>query len=226
MAETVQDMNDALRNLYEAHTSHFDRFNNEEEDTSNPFLIQAPSDYLEKKTRIMVFGQETNTWYSNLKNNEISKLMEVHGIFEYEGLLARPFARILTDLKNEIPNSSLIWNNVLKVGRYKESGMPSYEMIKYVHGNFNVLKKEIEILKPDFLLFFSSYKYDDFIINQLGNFDVTAVDGFSENELATFTFEDNLRIKRAMRTYHPGYLNRAGLWSRVFEELKRQVLAN
>ena len=61
-------------------------------------------------------------------------------------------------------------------------------------------------------------------MNQLGNFEVTAVDGFSENELATFTFEDNLGIKKAMRTYHPAYLNRAGLRSRVFEE--RQVLAN
>ena len=105
-------------------------------------------------------------------------------------------------------NVGYVWNNVLKIGK-QESGTPQNGLIDYTKTYFDVIPKEIEILKPDVLLFFTGPKYDEHINKFVGDFTITSVDGFNTNELCILNFT-NLPNRIALRTYHPQFLQRLG----------------
>jgi hypothetical protein len=96
----------------------------------------------------------------------------------------------------------------LKIGK-SESGTPQQGLINYTIDYFNVIPQEIEILKPNVLLFLSGHTYDDHIRKTIGNFSIVPIEGFSTNELCILKF-DNISVDLAIRTYHPGYLQRLG----------------
>ena len=66
--------------------------------------------------------------------------------------------------------------------------------------------KEIEILNPDYLVFFSGANYDSLLKYAVGDFELKSVKGFTQRQMSEVVFT-NLSTK-AIRTYHPNYLYR------------------
>jgi len=224
----MDKMNDLLKKLYsskwEKISEMLQSFNEEEPDdfdnlATHPLLIKTDKEYEAADLKVMFFGQETNSWECETNDGifeegiDIDTLLNRYNIFylkkgyeKYGGYFWN-FIRRLKDKKSD-KKIGYIWNNVLKIGR-REKGIPQQGLINYTFEYFNVIFQEIEILKPDVLLFLSSYRYDTFIKKSLGNFSIVPIEGFSTKELCVLKF-DNFSVGLALRTYHPGYLQKLG----------------
>lgn len=124
-----------------------------------------------------------------------------------------PFTKrkhILVDmLKSALPdkNIEVVWNNIHKVckgapGNGECRGEPTAEIQEIVRNRFNVIPDEIEILKPDILIFLTG-KQADKTINQTFNIDFNA---FSQIKPDMFIHRVDIPgIKYAVRTIHPGF---------------------
>jgi hypothetical protein len=216
-------MNELLKNLYSSKWGKINEmlqsFNEDDpEDLENlathPLLIKTDDEYAKADLKVMFFGQETNEW--NGVFEEYADLESVLAVYEdfylkrgYEQY-GKPFWNFIRNLKSTQSTKKIgyIWNNVLKIGK-SESGTPQQGLIKYTIDYFNVIPQEIEILKPNVLLFLSGHTYDDHIRKTIGNFSIVPIEGFSTNELCILKF-DNISVDLAIRTYHPGYLQRLG----------------
>jgi hypothetical protein len=181
---------------------------------THPLLIKTDDEYAKADLKVMFFGQETNEW--NGVFEEYADLESVLAVYEdfylkrgYEQY-GKPFWNFIRNLKSTQSTKKIgyIWNNVLKIGK-SESGTPQQGLINYTIDYFNVIPQEIEILKPNVLLFLSGHTYDDHIRKTIGNFSIVPIEGFSTNELCILKF-DNISVDLAIRTYHPGYLQRLG----------------
>jgi len=220
-------MNDKLKELYARRWSvirkkllsfNSENLSNEKHRATNPLLIRTNKDYEKAKLKIMFFGQETNTWgrvfgMSNVFDNK-SKMKNILDGYESFYLnqgskkYGRAFWNFVERLKNTKTNqkAEYLWNNVFKIGKC-EIGTPPDDIINDTFEHFNVIQKEIEILKPDVLLFFSGPNYDEFIRQSVGAFRRSQIDDeFSEKELCKLDFRNGLPIKLALRSYHPEHL--------------------
>lgn len=233
-------MNEQLKNLYSSRwdeiSNMLDIFNEETEmqepnDDSNkatyPLLIQTNEEYFNATTKIIFFGQETNGWGKDEINNgifeegtNIDSVINIYNSFylqkgyEKYGKSFWNFIKVLKNNKVDKKNG-FIWNNVLKIGKIGIS-TPQQGLINYTIDYFNVLPQEIEILKPNILLFLSGPKYDKYIEKSVGNFTIVPIDGFTTNELCILKF-DIIKVDLALRTYHPRGMDYKG------QEVKNRI---
>ena len=221
-------MNELLKKLYTSKWSEISNmlqsFNEEEPDdfenlATHPLLIKTDKEYEASELKVMFFGQETNYWGGEYNNGvfkegiDVDSLLNLYNQFYLEKgyeEYGKPFWNFIRKLKSSEADKKVgyVWNNVLKIGKC-ESGTPQQGLINYAFEYFNVIPQEIEILKPNLLLFLSGHNYDEYIRKSVGNFTKIPVEGFSTNELCKFEFE-SIPVKLALRTYHPGFLQRLG----------------
>lgn len=215
-------MNQELVELYETHfknlvkplTKHNSEMKNDDnlnDCATNPFLIKTSDDYNQSKNRIMIFGQETNCWGSELGNdsvfaNDIQKSIEIYdeffykgGINSYGGPFWSEFKRIKREIENEF-EASFIWNNINKIGRI---GKGNYHLINDIQFQyFKVVKQEILLTKPNILILFTGFNYDEFIEQQIGAFKRVKI---TEN-VCFLKFENDLKDLIVINTFHPNAL--------------------
>ena len=67
----------------------------------------------------------------------------------------------------------------------------------------NLIVKEIEILKPDYIIFLTGHGYDRILNDIFGKLETKVVEGFSKNELCEITIPN---VKKSLRTQHPTHL--------------------
>jgi hypothetical protein len=197
-----------------------------------PLFIHVPEEYAKADIRLMVFGQETNNWWGtfgeDVSDDYIDYAIEelVHGWEEdahsgYKGFFSEKYCyayggqfwnlvkKFIEDMQvaNKGAKLSYIWNNVIKMGLGRNNpGTTPYWYETIIKPHFNALIiKEIEILQPDFLVFFCGPDYDWRIGDIFGNPPKKPVEGFSGRELCEFVIPN---VKKAFRTYHPGFLYR------------------
>ena len=200
----------------------------EKEKSTDPLFICVSEDYLNADIRLMIFGQETNGWGNEfITNNNIDEMLDLlingdgdnpyylgyKGFFSEKACykLKTPFWKLVSEFifdlqtANQEKKIDYIWNNVIKMGK-SEIGFPNdwYNDIIKPYFN-NLIIKEIDILKPDFIVFFSGYKYDKYLNDIFGILPKKSIIGFREKELCEIEIPN---IKKAFRTYHPGFLNR------------------
>lgn len=191
----------------------------DENRATNPLLLQIDSSYANADLKVMFFGQETNSWGGEFNDGVFDEDVNIQLLFSlYKSFYlerkcesyGKPFWNFMKRIQsyNYPCNVGYVWNNVLKIGK-QESGTPQNGLIDYTKTYFDVIPKEIEILKPDVLLFFTGPKYDEHINKFVGDFTITSVDGFNTNELCILNFT-NLPNRIALRTYHPQFLQRLG----------------
>ena len=106
-----------------------------------------------------------------------------------------------------------LWTNVTKYSRSKSP--LTQEDIIYTLKHFNVLKKEIELIKPNVVLFFSGKNYDDIIKQQFNKGDLEfnkISDEYGEHEIAQIVSASHSLPIHSYRTYHPRYLRQQKKW--------------
>jgi hypothetical protein len=227
-------MNKALRDLYKGDwknlTESLDKLSSEpDEDNqpSNPLLIQLPDEqtYKSADIRIMVFGQETNNWHHQFQP-DLHKSLNWYSSFlearkhKGKGTFWNSVRRFAQKLEEESNGKSveLVWNNVFKIGK-KTIGKPGDRIRKQEEQHFNVIQKEIEILKPNLVVFFSGPNYDKHLKSKIIIEEVQPVlDGYPGREVEFWKLKGGIQ---AVRTYHPTYLRRSKQEEAIFNYIIR-----
>lgn len=192
--------------------------------------------YTKADVKLMFFGKETNSWE---KNEDVGDTMGTYerfledkyvvtdkGGFFSQGSnffkvgINRMMAGI-EDILLDYPGkrASMIWNNISKLSAIStRGGSPVNSLIHDLERKyFHVIPKEIEILQPEILIFYTGpgennyYRY----ITQEDNFTMTEepkpLAGFDKRDVVKLSFKE---VKLAYKTWHP---------VRMKKELREQI---
>lgn len=180
---------------------------------TNPLLlyIDDEENYETADIRLMIFGQETNGWY----DEQGVSIIEVQNLYDkffnkgecwsYGGQFWNGIKRFVTSLQKKYPDKRIrvIWNNIVKIGKEGAKGMPPNYIYDIEKEFFKVIPKEIEILKPNIVVFFTGPKYDQIIEHNFGILKYEALPNSTERQLSRVRLKN---VEFAYRTYHPNYL--------------------
>lgn len=204
---------------------------------TNPYLLHVKNEEKWKNAdiRLMVLGQETNSWYDNLTDNDITSIVGKYKEFvdsgycwQYGGPFWNGVKRFETLLNNKFPNlsTSSIYNNVVKTGKAKGQngkegkGLPPDYIYDEEKKLFPVIRKEIAILKPNLVLFLSGPNRDFALDSSFGELNKSSLNNYSYRQLIKIDLPD---VEYAFRTYHPNYLwrnNINGYFNSILDEIK------
>jgi len=191
---------------------------------SNPLLLKIDEEKLKLADKVvMICGQETYGWWEGeFGDKSIDELMS-----QYDGYLHNTLDNMREKqtrafwkgfkwweerIQKEYPNENIycIWNNLVKIGKENDVGMTE-EIRKFENNYFHTLKEEIDILKPDMIVFFSTDpKRDIDFKTNLKNF-LFNHDGYpkymnkDQKYKTPLRIESNLLDSKMIRLYHPSY---------------------
>ena len=233
----MDNLNIKLKKLYEEYWPEYSfkmleivNSNDFVEKPTNPLLINIDEKrYEDSDIKVMIFGQETNNWDDDFSGSVEHCLTMYDDFFNYDkgmgygGQFWFGFNKFISLLEERFPNKKIdsVWNNTIKTGLSGRSkNYPPQYIYEIENKEFNIIRKEIEILQPDIMLFLCGPNYDNEIQNSLEMVDFKSVgDKFTTRQLSKLTTNvcDNV-----FRTYHPGYLMRKG-YLKFFEEIIENV---
>lgn len=228
-------MNDQLQKVYyqkfNSLTIKLQEYNSEadsQNQATNPFLLNVPADYTNYQNKIMIFGQETNTWGKECGNNSIFsnnivKSIEVYenfylkgGINRYRGPFWNEFKRIKKQISNS-ENAIFVWNNINKIGRVGKGNIDKINQIQFKY--FQVIKEELRILSPNIVIFLTGPDYDIFVKNNIGDFTQKLI----SDSLFEVKFASEFQNIVFFKTYHPNGLYHLGKNRIVIENLIKEI---
>lgn len=211
---------------------------------SSPYLISL--EVQNQNPNVMIVGQETNEWFYDweaFKRIGVQAQMKVykdyHDNHKEHNRLYFAYAKHVMGSNEMVP----VFNNMFKFdlgdkSKTKNISNASDEQLKeLLDFHKGILAKEIEIIQPKIILFFTGHVYDklfiDPIIKQEGDYrklykkiDALSVDEWKccHLDLKHFPGFENFN-GIAFRTYHPMYLNRkANTYGKeILDYLKQQV---
>lgn len=218
-------MNEKLRALYEAHWESYREHIqlNPKLTAAFPFLIFVPKEYEKADFRVMFCGQETQGWGGELEDNPnvtIKKLQGIYNGFVNSHGYNSPYWNFQRRVIADHPRCGFIRNNIVKIGKKRKAGCDE-NIDRLTRKYFPVLQSEIEILRPDVIVFLSgAEEYDWRIKLALGAFNkISMSDRFTFDR---FEFE-NPAIPNAIRVNHPGWLQRNKLYWPVIKQVSRYI---
>ena len=178
-----------------------------------PFLMVPTDAYCNSLKKIMIIGQETNSWAGELDNHEYQtpeNLMKLYDLFiNLKQVYSSPFWDFVNKIETNVSiDTQIIINNLVKIGKREGTGCDE-NINNLILQNFNILLEEINILKPDMLILLTGPDYDKYIKNFVGYFDFCEVNSsFICREFAQIKFA-NMELPVAYRCYHPKHLRMA-----------------
>lgn len=212
-------MTEGLRSNWKKFSNELDKIVNNEEygiKPTNPLLLshQDCASYESADIRVMIVGQESNDWEGDFYN-DMDKISAVYHDFypgykfAYRGFFKNHFNKFLGLLEQKFPDKkiSCFWNNVVKVGKSNDKGTPPEYLLELEQKYFSVLKEEIEIVKPNVILFFSGHAYDKYILHHIPELIKEDIGCFNFDELQLFKIKN---VDFAFRTPHPQRLHFKG----------------
>ncbi len=194
---------------------------------TNPLLLSVKDEslYSSADIKVMIFGQETNGWHEEDDNVEgimsgYDRFYNTGYCYSYGGQFWNGYNRFLSLLKNKFQGKKIeaVWNDIIKIGKSNAKGTPPDYIYQVEQSKFNVIKNEIEILKPDLVLFLCGHGYDSYIRNNFEILGLTGIEPFNSNQLASMKIEG---INLCFRTYHPGYL-----WRNDIDKYYHAIIEN
>ncbi|CAM3008511.1 hypothetical protein [Flavobacterium frigoris] len=232
-------MNDKLKKLYSEKWENLSINLNEvlenpelKTKPTNPLLISLENNnYENADIKLIIFGQETNDWEKDF-NGKIDSLLPVYKRFFNDGYALKTYGgqfwngvkRFLELLQKKYPNKTIgiVWNNVIKIGcSGRNKNMPPQYIYKTERKHFDVIKDELNILKPNVILFMSGPNYDYVIEDNFGKFNSANIGTeFSKRQLSKLNigFGENV-----FRTYHPTYLWRTKRLNEYYEKIINEI---
>lgn len=200
---------------------------------TNPLLLwpcKEDTEYDDADIRVMIFGQETNDWEGVFNPDapaaeQVERVQETYNSFyNFEFNYVSPFwngyklfMRML-DAKFSNKTVKYAWNNIVKIGKANDMNCPPDYIYEEELKHFNIVKDEVEILKPHVILFLTGPNYDGKI-----------TDKFPKAKITSFTDDiakvDIPNVDYAYRTYHPNYSYRQGksYIESLFEQIVRAI---
>lgn len=203
----------------------------EENKLSSPQFVDVSTPetkYLTSDFRIVLVGKETFGWVNpkereeaglsniNGKNRkyleELKRIYKAHNLGHRDGSTYNsPIFQFIDLLYNIIVQKrnvpGMILTELLRHD-YEQSTMPDVLSDKTMYDNNYILRKELEILNPNAILFLTGPSYDKYIKHTYPDVVFKDINDFNKNEFALLEGIPN--IEKAFRIYHPGYINRLG----------------
>ncbi|MDQ7074956.1 MAG: hypothetical protein Q9O24_07335 [Gammaproteobacteria bacterium] len=200
---------------------------------AHPLLIKVRGDYEKADVKVMIVGQETDGWngdFDSSSSKSVDFLMDDYFAYFYDdfkypyhyvGRMKKKYRRpfwnksnfnfFSSELKSHFGGKgkkvSCIWNNVSKIGQIHR-GRHTDEIEAMEESYFDVFRKEVEILRPNIIIFSSGPTRDRLIKERMGGCDFSKIhSGYTKRQLTKIIFNDFPDIC-GFRTYHPNY--RAG----------------
>ncbi len=200
---------------------------------ANPLLIYLKDEesYRNADLRVMIFGQETNGWEGELGQVKLEDLLVEYANFFGAGqcfVYGGHFWNAIKDFQKTIKELSgnksveFVWNDILKIGLNDNKGHPTSELISLQRKVFPVLTEEINILKPNAIIFFTGHNYDDYIRLEWADIVKTAIKDWDTRYLTKFN--SKFLPENTFRTYHPYYLYLQG--KQYYKEVKETICCN
>lgn len=230
MAQTA--INQQLQDVYEDYLDHFygQTWNGP---ISSPLLMHVFDEYTTVDQKIMFVGQETHSWGSAETKPTASTLQEGYRNFDLgkkanygpiKGLryLTSHFWNFSRNYYHRMnqkaapKTNGFLWTNISKF----DSGAttPSYELQKQNERGFELLKKELDITKPDVIVFLTGSKYDGWI-DKL--FSPAQEPLMSNGLLYKLSSADHCLPKIAFQTKHPRTLCFEKQYRNVLDEMEK-----
>ena len=211
---------------------------NDTDDWTYPLLLRSYPEYESAEIKVMVFGKDTYGWIpeqEDIGNNgiDVDCLMTLYGNFFNKGNCAysSQFFPIINELiemlreKQKRKSVRYLWNDIVKIGR-GGSGFPEKMYNDFIKDNVNpIISMEIEILRPNLIIFFSgpntdqSGPYDDVLNDVFNNPERKSVEGFDERRLCEIIIPN---IEKSFRLYHPRYLSTID-YKRDFQKIISEI---
>lgn len=190
------------------------------EGVSWPHFIHVPATYFDErlKFRLLVVGQETRGW-EQWPAVSPESIIEKYKSFDLgRGYWFSPFWQAAHRLHRLIntsgPERGFVWSNLVKISQRKKR---PERTIENKSCGLELLQKELEILKPDAVVFFTGPKYDERL--------KTTFPGLKP--IGVTRYIDRIKLdrqlpRRSFRTYHPRWL-RFNQWG-VIREIADLIL--
>ena len=190
---------------------------------SNLLCISAPKEYFEADMKVMFFGQETNDWHGDFSPEvSVEKLLfdynhffDTGRCFSYGGQFWNGISKLKSELetksKDDGKSVGLLWNNIVKIGRSGEKGLPSQDVMEWQSPAFELIKSEIKFYSPDIIIFFTGPDYDHFIEEIFEDVSFVKINDRTKRQFAKVVAKD--LPARTLRTYHPNFLWRNNFYS-------------
>lgn len=204
---------------------------------SAPHLLYVEPSYMHSKIKILFVGKETNIWWGKLKHyidikDSISILQQRYRTKFFGGSVIKskninetkyykaedyhtPFFTEYKKISNELLNGekgALIWSNLLKmdldIGKGYSRNAKGNKAIVSI--SKNIFLKELEILKPDYIIFATSYTYDK-IIKEYFEDQITHSEVIEPKSLWKFQI-GNIQC---FRTWHPSTIKYRALKNKL-----------
>lgn len=216
---------------------------------SSPHLISLGSGLV--NTDIMFVGQETNGWHGSwvdFQARGVRSQMEIYDRF-MERRYPKKNTMFWRYLKETLGDTQIrpVWANLFKFDlgdarrpKNNVSKASKAELRPILEFHKGILAKEIEILQPKIVIFFTGHRYDSLFFDPIVKGEcgdstllyrrveeLSGVDRWKCADMGLKNFEGFESFSgRAIRTYHPMYLNRSNesLRGPIRKYLKDEVL--
>lgn len=218
-------MEDELRAYYEIVWKRLETILPKDQGVSLPFLISVPTEYESAEFRLAVVGQETHgwgLWGQSIDGNPVELVQRDYAreFREYGRGFFLPAARRLQELvSRDVPSVGLVWVNMFTCSQKRGRLNPD---IAAAIAEVRVLANEINILKPDAVVFFTGPSYDTALGIIFPNVRPLPDDGSCGKWVRKLEAHDPLP-QRSFRTYHPAYLNRRGVLDATLNRLAELI---
>lgn len=235
MITTSLTMNVALEKLYQEYIDEVYQMP-WDKGISAPLLMNVPDEYCIMKRKVLFIGQETHSWMGKMADkHEVTYLQACYKGFDlgkkvifgtkyYPRQLNSQFWNFIRNLFINVNSSStdnvnkqtsgFLWTNISK---FDYNGSTPTKIQKEKNGSgFALLKKEIEIVKPDIIVFLIGRKYDLDLANQ---FAFKIHESFSSDYLSILIEESVSKSPLIFKTMHPTYLCRCGKNREVLSQM-------
>lgn len=192
MEELKQAYRDALPSI--------EQISAPDDGVSGPLLMKVPGSYRRASVRLMIVGQQTHGWPSIEVG--LDELLRRYAAFDlgrqyYSSPFWQASHQLFRAVNPDGPERAFLWSNLVKVDQHGER--PRVEIEDAVSA-LGLLNLELQILKPDAVVFFTGPYYDDRLR--------LTFPGVQYQEMG----QDVVRLQhedlpaKAFRTYHPRYL--------------------
>jgi hypothetical protein len=199
------DMKQSLYNLYSSHQRTFESIVAQfpGQDVAGPLLLSPSEKYQQQARKLLIVGQETKGWGYYADNIEA-------GMRHYEefnvgqGYYSSPFWNVTRKVERLLRNQeySCAWTNISKFD--VEHKRASGEQLAAISEIDSLLIKEIEIIQPDIVLFYTGPDFDSRIVKLFPGIRMEQVPGFDLRQVARLRHK--LLPGMAIRSCHPNSL--------------------
>jgi len=171
-----------------------------EDDLAGPFLMSPNEEYINQANKLLIIGQETNGWSYHI--DELDKQMKTYEDFnvgiEYR---ASPFWNISRKVEKALNNTpyTCAWTNISKFDL--DSGRPYGEYETAISKLDDILISEINIIQPDFCMFFTGPSFDQRLRTIFQDIEFIELPNWSIRQFCQLKHPD--LPENSFRSYHP-----------------------